>query len=287
LHVVTHEIVVKAKQEGVNIFLGSDFHFGSAYLDEERLKQDLDRAVRLNAPIAINGDLFDGHNHKHKHYRPGSMHPRLEASANPYNAALDIAVETLSPYAKQIIGIGCGNHDDNVAKWNGVDLIPLLIGILNREHGGNIQYMGYAGWLVFNLKYGTSCKPVKVNYHHGAGGSAPVTKGAITFSRADMWLDGADVIWRGHNHQVQTGKARVQRLNARYEIEHYDRLHIRSGSYLDTYRQQKDLTNGRMASYAEDWDSAPLPKGGVFLNAVYDDHAASKGIDSLTLRAEI
>jgi hypothetical protein len=285
LHVIKREFDAN---QGRTFFLCSDLHIGSAYVDENRLKEDLERARRLNAPIAINGDVFDGHNHKHKYYRPGSMHPRMEVSGNPYNVALDIAVETLAPYADLIVGIGCGNHDDNVAKWNGVDLIPLLIGELNRHHGANIEYMGYAGWLCLDLKATkTATRSLKINYHHGAGGAAPVTKGAITFQRADAWIDGADVLWRGHNHQIQSGKVRIQRVNRKGDIEHYDRLHIRSGSYLDTYRQQKDLKNGRMASYAEDWDTAPLPKGGVFLEAVPNANAARMDADTLTLRAAI
>lgn len=285
MHILTRTVEISSKFEKKDFLFASDLHIGSGFLDEERLDSDLREALKREARININGDVFDGHNHKHKYYRPGSMHPRLEQSTKPYNTALDMAVERLAPVAHLIDGLGTGNHDDNMAKWNGVDMVDLLIGELNRHHGANIEYMGYSGWLVYRFSHSTSQQSLKIQYHHGAGGAAPVTKGAISFARADMWIDDADIVWRGHNHQLQAGRSVRQGLDRDNRVREYSRLAVRSGSYLTTYSMQDEADRkkrGRVASYGEDWDCAPLPKGGVFMTARYD-----KSASQIDFRAEI
>ena len=39
-------------------------------------------------------------------------------------------------------------------------------------------------------------------YHHGHGGGGPVTKGVIQHQRMGAQVDGADVLWMGHVHEL-------------------------------------------------------------------------------------
>lgn len=109
----------------------------------------------------------------------------------------------------------------------------------------------------------------KLRYHHGAGGSAPVTKGIIDFNRMAAFICDADVLWVGHKHNrfIDTGVR--ERLTAGDEVLHEPILCVMTGAYMDTYRQQTSenaLSGGRRASYGADMNLPPQRKGGVLLS---------------------
>jgi hypothetical protein len=269
----------------------SDLHIGAASLDLAALKRDLQRARERNARILINGDVFDAIlPSDKKRYNPTALHERIRGRADVLNAAIDWAVEILSPYGDLIDLIGIGNHETAVEKHHGSDPVAILINLLHREGHSQIAYGGYTGWVKYTFKTrsetptGGQWWPLRIYYHHGSGGGAPVTKGMLTFSRKAMWVEGSDVIWLGHQHHRTVDADVVQRLNKSNRVEHVRRLRVMSGSYLLTYEQQdpsEALANGRRASYASDWGVAPQDKGGVFLAATF----AAEGI--LQIKAEL
>ena len=243
--------------------------------DVERIVQDLEEARRLNARVGINGDVFDLITPQdRKRFRLSAVPSRLyEAGDNMIGAAVDWACEILGPYVDLIDFIGCGNHDDSAAKYHGQDVISQLIGALNREYKTRIEYGGYCGWWTHKFAYHGIRSGYKIQYHHGAGGSSPVSKGMIGFQRASAWVDGADLLWRGHKHHKTVDRNVVQTCDDYGKIRHKDRLFVMSASYLFTYYQQSSddaLAKGRRANYAADWDVAPQAHGGVFLTLTCD-----------------
>lgn len=259
----------------VKLMMMSDLHIGALHNDYKRIEQDLKRAKDEGALIAINGDVFDmilpG---DRKRYRSNNLHPRMfSAGDDMIGESIRWAVEILEPYKDRIIMIGDGNHDDAVARFHHIEPVKQLVIMLNGKNG-KIKYGGYHGWIHFIMQNGEDRGHYVINYHHGAGGAAPVTKGAITFSRANMWIEGADAVWRGHTHTLQAGRDakigfNIMARSPETRIKHRTVLTIRTGSYMDTYAgttSEELLKNGRKDSYGAIQDYGALPKGGMMLH---------------------
>lgn len=269
-------IEYKTEQNPVILCLMSDLHIGGLHVDYKLIDKELADAKKRGAKILINGDVFDAVlPGDRKRYRANNLHPRLyEAGDDMLGESIRWAYEILAPYKDDIIMIGDGNHDDAVARYHHIEPVKHLVVMLNGADG-KIQYGGYHGFIHVQLRpfSDTHYGHYVIHYHHGAGGAAPVTKGAITFSRAAMWIEGADAIWRGHTHHRQAGRDNKITFNKSVVVPENrimtrDVLTLRTGSYFDTYvgtTSEQLLKHGRKDSYAALWDSPTLPKGGLML----------------------
>ena len=269
-------IEYKTEQNPVILCLMSDLHIGGLHVDYKLIDKELADAKKRGAKILINGDVFDAVlPGDRKRYRANNLHPRLyEAGDDMLGESIRWAYEILAPYKDDIIMIGDGNHDDAVARYHHIEPVKHLVVMLNGADG-KIQYGGYHGFIHVQLHpySDTHYGHYVIHYHHGAGGAAPVTKGAITFSRAAMWIEGADAIWRGHTHHRQAGRDNKITFNKSVVVPENrvmtrDVLTLRTGSYFDTYvgtTSEQLLKHGRKDSYAALWDCPTLPKGGLML----------------------
>lgn len=259
--------------------LWSDLHIGNAFLNWKALKRDRALATSLGDPIAINGDVFDAILTKDmKRYSPVAIDALLQGRDDVVDGALDMAEEFLAPVAKQICVIGVGNHDHVTSRFGGMDCVKALIRRLNDRHGAKIAYGGYCGWIRVPYLYEKSKQKTAdghliIQYHHGSGGAAPVTKGIIGFNRAQTWVEGADVIWRGHKHNRQAHPTLAMRLSPQGRPMERTVWNIMTGSYINTYKEQTSedaMQGGRKASYAADWDVMPQAPGGIILETTME-----------------
>lgn len=182
--------------------LFSDIHFDSPDCDKESLKAHFDYCLKDGRYILIGGDLFDAillKDHKR------AVNHLVTQPDNQLNVKLEETAHFLDPYKNQILFIGRGNHEESVLKYNGLDLLQMLTTLLNAGNKHKVQYGNYANFI--RLGWVTSSGKQVLKYdifqHHGAGGSAPVTKGMIDFSRLAKGVN-ADLIWIGHKHQAIT-----------------------------------------------------------------------------------
>ena len=183
----------------IKLALFSDIHFDSPDCDRETLKKHLDFCKKDGRYILINGDLFDAI----------ILGDRKRATAhlitntdNQLNVKLNEIYEFLKPYQENILFIGRGNHEESIMKYNGLDIIEMLTTMLNMGSEHKILYGNYANFLRFSFK-STGKNQAQTNYdiyaHHGAGGSAPATKGMLDFGAIIKGVN-ADLIWIGHKH---------------------------------------------------------------------------------------
>ena len=269
---ITRKNLLCSVAEPLGFTLMSDLHIGGASTDHASIQSDLKLGKDQGDRISINGDIFDAILPKdHKRYRPEAVHPELRNRSDMLNGALDMAFEMLEPYAKQIDMLGCGNHEDTVAKYNGLDIVQLLVYRLNKECGSSISYGGYTGFISYSASSGKKKgagkqMAVVIYYHHGAGGSSPVTKGMIDFNRKGVWVD-SDVVWLGHKHNKLTDTTPLRmRCPQQGDQPILDQqVYVMSGSYLDTmkFQTQQEIMNGRVSTYAADWGLPPQAKGGA------------------------
>lgn len=260
----------KSDEMSPYFMLMSDLHIGSAFTSMAKIKEDLETARRYNARILINGDVFDAIlPSDRKRFNPNVLSEALRGRADVLNAALDMAVTLLSPYADLIDVIGVGNHDTALEKHHSVDLVLLLVERLNTlVDGADVRYGGYTGYYAVTPPDNIKGARFVFYYHHGSGGDSPITKGIGDFQRKLAWVSDANVIWMGHKHHRYADKMMRQKLCKSGRISHIEVLCVMSGAYSDTYTQQTQadvMQRGRAASYASDWGGAPRMKGGVLV----------------------
>lgn len=199
--------------------LMSDLHIDAADHDDEAMHSDLEAARALNARISINGDVFDAivpSDRKRHHPSVGRHDPDRD---DIFNQLVKSAFNKLSPYADLIDVISPGNHERSVLKYHHIDLTSMLVGMLNVVRPPElppIHVGAYRGFQIYRLARAekgtnTGASTFVIFRHHGRGGNAPVTGGAIDLDRLRSAFE-ADLYWIGHKHQS------IQRAYSRYSV---------------------------------------------------------------------
>ena len=182
----------------IKLGLFSDTHADSPNFDKATFEEHANYCLNDNRYILFDGDIFDGIIRTDKKRAVNSL---LESGDNQLNIKLEKVYELLKPYQKQILFFGRGNHEESILKYNGIDILDILAKMLNSGSNHNIVVGNYANF----IRFGWTNKSNKMvaNYdifaHHGAGGSAPATKGMLDFNSLVKGVN-ADLIWIGHKH---------------------------------------------------------------------------------------
>lgn len=243
---------IRTEDSEFRLFVTSDVHFDSPFCNRYQFFKDLDYAMRLDAEIYINGDLFD--------LMQGRFDPRRDMDGlrpeyrrtDYYDYVIKDTADYLRPYAHRIAMISKGNHELSVLKNANTDVIVRLVENLNNNEDHNIAIGGYGGIIV--LQYDRVVVPMK--YFHGSGGEAPVTKGAIQTNRQAVFLPDFEVVLNGHSHNaywIPLVRERVTDKGTHYfDLQH----HVRTPGYNMSYG---DGTAGWEVTRG----GVPKPVGGV------------------------
>ena len=256
--VITVRIDDMKAGDDVWVLLRSDAHHDSPYCDRKLEKYHLEIAKERNALILDNGDTFDAMQGKFDPRRSyGDIRPEDKVETY-YNSIVDHAAEDYAPYADNWIMFGKGNHETAVANKANLCLLSMLTKELNQQDGANVHVGGYTGYVRFMFQYNkTKGKTFNLKYHHGSGGSAPVTRGVIQTNRQSVFLPDADIVWNGHNHQAYTLPIPRERLSRSGKISQDNLWHIRTPGY------KNDWLRGE--GWAVERNSGPTPMGAVWL----------------------
>jgi hypothetical protein len=246
----------------------SDLHFGNSSLVKSELQRDLERMDQAECEIAINGDVFDLVLPGDKRFDLAGLDRTLiQKGVKPIDAAIDLAYETLKPYAHRIKFIGIGNHESHVNKHHHIDVTKILLYRLNQLPNVEIGYGGWCGYWHVRLKRHNTIVSWVQYRHHGAGGAAPVTKGMIDFNRMLVWQGDIDGLWIGHKHNKFVDLATKMNYNRQHRKVSTDQVTcIMTGSYLSTYGTDE----GADPSYAMGWNLSPQQMGGVIVELRHD-----------------
>lgn len=254
--VVYSEVIERYTE--VKYFVTSDLHIDSVYCDRDYLISDLKDAVSKNAKIVILGDLFDAMQGRFDPRRNmDELRPEYRRS-DYYDFVIADVAKILEPFAKNIMLIADGNHELSVLKNAGTSLIDRLIERFSIM-GYPIHKGGYGGWIRFMSEVnGVPQGSIKLKYFHGAGGEAPVTRGAIQTNRQAVYLPDAEIVINGHSHNqlyIPIARERLSNKgNLYFDIQH----HIRTPGYKQAYADGStgwEVTRG----------GVPKPLGGVYI----------------------
>lgn len=252
-----HIIYVDDEQE---FLLISDVHWDNPHCDRELLENHLKEAVKRNAIIIINGDLFCCMQGK-ADPRRSKDDIRPEHNNGRYlDSIVSTAVDWFKPYAKNIAVIGYGNHETGVMKNAETDLIARFVDLLNYSAGSNVHAGGYGGTIEVVMNYsGESNHSFAIHYFHGSGGGGPVTKGVIQDQRMMAQIEGYDMTWQGHVHEL------YHHINM---VHRYDRMKklisIKPIHQLRTATYKEEWADGYMGFHVERGRS-PKPMGGYWM----------------------
>lgn len=248
--------------------LFSDIHFDSPDCDKETFKAHLDYCLQDKRYILINGDLFDAILLKDQKRAVPHL---VERADNQLNVKLEETAHFLTPYKDQILLISRGNHEESIIKYSGIDLLQMLTTMLNAGNKHQIQYGNYANFIRISWTKGTrAVAKYDIFAHHGAGGSAPQTKGMLDFAALSKGVN-ADLIWCGHKHNsIVDYSAPIMYIDNNGKVMLKNRQLIQTPSY------QKGRTLDYNVNFAERFYSHTALSGFGELNLtpVYEDGKA-------------
>jgi len=240
----------------------SDIHFDNPKCDRVLLKKHLDQALKRNAKVLINGDLFcimQGLTDK-RHNKSDLM--ERHRGANYFDLVIEDACEFFKPYKDILLMVGYGNHETSVIKKGEHDILANFVYRMKYEHQASIRLGGYGGWVVFKPKRGNKCISIKMKYYHGTGGGGPVTKGVIQNQRMNAMIHGADIVWQGHVHELYHHRDMVEYLDVHsrtgYVVKTRAVHHIRTSTYKDEYEQG-------LKGWHVERGAPPKPLGGYWM----------------------
>lgn len=257
-------ISTEFKELKQSYLLISDVHIDSKNCDKKLLKSHLEQAKERDAKVFIFGDLFDAMQSRNDKRSDKNLMKDSDLQGAYFNQIIDEAYNFLEPYKEQILFITYGNHETTVMKYSEIDLIRLLANQLN-------SYIGnYEGYIKFNFKETTGHRTSKLlYYHHGAGGSSPMTKGILNHGRASMFVD-ADIIVSGHNHEAWTYEQMRMKCTLQGEVKVEKQTHVKTPTYA-----KENIGFGFLT---EKWN-APKPVGGWWLNFSNKSHEVNYYIE--------
>lgn len=218
----------------------SDVHLGSAHCDKRAMKEYLGDPDPKTYIIGL-GDLMDciivSDSKRYRKTGDGINGDDI------INESVNQWAEILSPFSRQIIGLGIGNHEDNIVKRCSVNPIKLLCDLLG------VPYLGYSFLirLIFRAETGMG-RTVIIRGHHGYGGGSRTQGADLTKYSKDMAHFDADIFIYGHVHKLQYDT--VPRLSLVGETLTARPKHlVICGTYLKTYSDSTDVTYAESAGY--------------------------------------
>jgi hypothetical protein len=254
------------------LFLASDLHVDAVSCNRDVLLADMQEAVNRNAMIFLIGDIFDAMQGRFDPRRSlDELRPEYRRQ-DYYDFVVKDVARILGPFAKNIVLISDGNHETATLKNANLSLTDRLIWLLNTQYGGNVQHGGYGGWVRFMLEGNSGGRAsVKMKYFHGAGGDSPVTRGVIQTNRQAVYLNGADIVVNGHNHNAYYVPIVQESVSDSGKVIFSTQHHVRTPGYKSEYN---DGTKG----WAVEKGMVPKPLGGAFVNLKVTTNGKAKRV---------
>jgi len=133
------------------VLLTADRHFDSKHCNRKLMKRHMDLAVQRDALVIDAGDFFDamqGFYDPRKNY--DELRPEYVAT-NYLDAIVTDAGKWFEPYADRFAVIAMGNHETNLERRMGTNLVQRLVQELNRR-GGQCMAGEYSGYVLFRFR---------------------------------------------------------------------------------------------------------------------------------------
>jgi hypothetical protein len=235
-NVLNVRIDMSGSREEVWCLLRSDAHHDNPHCNQELEKKHLDEALEHDALILDNGDLFCAMQGKYDR-RSSKSCLRPEHQTGDYlDALVRTAADFYEPYAHNWVSFGLGNHETSITDRHETSLTDRLVQSLRDRTGANCHVTGYTGWIRFMLNFSSTRRYTVTLWHmHGYGGGGPVTSDTIQAQRQRAYIDGADIMWSGHVHDMWAKQDMKTLITQEGRVVHRPVWYIKSPTYKDEY----------------------------------------------------
>lgn len=219
----------------------ADLHWDNPKCQRAVLRHDLEKAKRLNAMIAMTGDVYCLMQGKYDpRQAKGDTMPEHN-KPNYLNRVLSSSLEFFEPYADNIFMVSYGNHECSIVDRSGFDMIEGLVSGLNTASRKLPVIKGnYNGYIRLNFRVNqTKQQSILWYYTHGHGGGGEVTKGVLQAGRRAVWNPDAKIVTSGHIHEqwvMHYPRYRITDTNKAYLDS---QVHIQTGTYKEEYADGK------------------------------------------------
>jgi len=239
--------------------LRSDVHHDSIKCNIKLQTKHLDQAVERGAVILDFGDTFDCmQGRKDPRRDPDEINPIFNKKEY-YDLVLEHAVRYYTPYKNSFGLIATGNHENSVLRHSGTDLTGRLASALGCAAGK------WGGWVRFMFNKGQHNSTINLRYMHSGpgGGSSPVTRGVISTNRIAVWLNDADIVFTGHDHNQWVVPIPTEGLNRTGNPIRGQTLFVKAPGYKDGWGEGKE-------GFEVENSGGPKPMGSIWLRFYYD-----------------
>ena len=230
----------------------SDVHYGAAACEKGRFVSTLKRHGRAkNTLLVFVGDVIDcivpGDK---KRFRPETIDPELMVVDDKIKSNwIDLEVrwfcEQIEKYVSpsNLLGIGRGNHEDEIAKRSGTDPLDNICYRLKTES------LGYTWFYHLNFKMpGTGYQRLYVYGNHGFGGGGRTEGGSMTkYCRSSERIH-ADICLHGHDHDCWI-KPIVEVDSSTGKVREVQKLIVDCGTFMKTFSDSDIPTYSEKAGY--------------------------------------
>jgi len=247
------------------VLLSADRHHDNKFSEHKLETRHLDEATEKGAPVLDFGDLFCCMQGKWDK-RKDQNQLRDELRGNNYlDDVVQYNAEYYAKYADNLELVCKGNHETSISNHHQVNLTNNLVDKIHRITGKVVHTGGYSGWVrfLFSSKNKTYNTQFKMYYHHGAGGSAPVTKGVIRTARQSAYLLDADIVVSGHTHSNWIFVLPKIGLSHSGKIYHKNQTHIKCPGYQGGWQDG-------YGGWAVEKDFGPTSLGAWWLKFTWD-----------------
>lgn len=183
---------------------------------------------------------------------------------NYIDRVIDSTAKFFSPYAHQIVFMGCGNHEAAVARKIESNPHAVMLHVLNSSTGANVFNGGYSSFTRFSFTEPRKGRGAPIidsrilHNDHGAAGGGMVTHGIIGHQRRATYIPDADIVWSGHVHRSLQAEFVRKRLTKNGTIYLDTQLHLITATYKEEYQDGHE-------GYHVESGRDPRPLGGWWL----------------------
>lgn len=217
------------------LLVRSDAHTDNPKNDRDTEMRHLDEALERRAIIIDLGDCLDLMQGVSDRRQNKAQLRSSQLAAAYFDKVIDDAAEQYAPYAQNWCVLGAGNHETAWLKHHeSCPTTNLVRTIKVHNPASQMGAGGYGGWVKVRCQVNNCRMTWTMRYHHGSGGSAPMSMGVLDSRRMFSWVEGADCIAVGHNHQsniVGIAREYLETRNGVYEVRTRHADFIRCGTY--------------------------------------------------------
>ena len=241
----------------------SDLHWDNPHCQRDLLELTLKEAVKRNAKILVNGDFYCAMQGKGDPRGNKSSIRDEHWSAFYLDRLVETAVEWFEPYKNHLVWIGQGNHESGVIKHKETDLLRRFADLYNLTHQPEhrVHVGGYRNWITLQFKKTARHRATSRVIHafHGSGGGGEVSNGMIRHQRQDAKIEGADVIWMGHFHEL------YHKVTTKDDINQFGVPMVRNVHHIQTstFKEEYNVKDGE--GFHIERDAPPKPLGGYWM----------------------